>query len=386
MNTTRREFIGALTLAGLGANKVLAQEAKPAAPAQTTSARPQQPPPVHSPELHEDRTVTFRYRSANAKKVEVSGEWGGGNKAMTKDGENVWSVTLGPFEPELYGYSLVVDGLRVVDPSNTYTKPARSTSTSVLDIPGKPPLIHDWQDVPHGVVHTHDYVSKATGSLRRVQVYTPPGYGTTKRKVNYPVLYLLHGSGDNEMTWTALGRAHWITNNLLAQKKCVPMVIVMTNGHAVERRTDADRWRNVEMYEKELLESVIPLVESNYTVKTDAKHRGIIGLSMGGQQSLVVGIKNAEKFAWVGGMSSAVRDPDTTIGPILKQSGKLNKYLKVLWFACGIDDFLLNENRRFSAILDERGIRHGYKETPGNHSWPVWRKYLAEFLPMVFKE
>jgi enterochelin esterase-like enzyme len=380
MNTTRRKFLGALTLAGLGANTVLAQDTKP-----SPSARPPQPPPVVSPELHENRTVTFRYRSANAKKVEVTGEWGGGSKAMTKDGENVWSITLGPFEPELYGYSLVVDGLRVVDPSNTYTKPARTVSTSVLDIPGKPPLIHDWQDVPHGVVHTHDYVSKATGSLRRVQVYTPPGYGTTKKKVNYPVLYLLHGSGDNEMTWTSLGRAHWITDNLLAQKKCVPMVIVMTNGHAVERRSDADRWRNVEMYEKELLESVIPLVESTYTVKTDAKNRGIIGLSMGGQQSLVIGMKNAKQFAWVGGMSSAVRDPDTTIGPILKQPGQLNKYLKLLWFAVGIDDKLISENRKFSSILDERGIRHGYKETPGNHSWPVWRKYLAEFLPMVFK-
>jgi len=304
---------------------------------------------------------------------------------MTKDGENVWSVTLGPFEPELYGYSLVVDGLRIVDPANTYTKPARSVSTSVLDIPGQPPLIHDWQEVPHGTVHVHDYVSKATGSLRSVQVYTPPGYGTTKKKVNYPVLYLLHGSGDNEMTWTALGRAHWITDNLLAQKKCVPMVIVMTNGHAVERRSDADRWRNVEMYEKELLESVIPLVESTYTVKTDAKNRGVIGLSMGGQQSLVIGMKNAKQFAWVGGMSSAVRDPDTTVGPILKQPGQLNKYLKLLWFAVGIDDKLISENRKFSSILDERGIRHGYQETPGNHSWPVWRKYLAGFLPIVFK-
>lgn len=380
MHTTRRKFLGALTLAGLGANTVLGQEAKPAA-----AARPPQPPPVVSPELHEDRTVTFRYRSANAKKVEVTGEWGGGNKAMTKDGENVWSVTLGPFEPELYGYSLVVDGLRVVDPSNTYTKPARTVSTSVLDIPGKPPLIHDWQEVPHGTVHVHDFVSKATGSLRSVQVYTPPGYGTTKKKVNYPVLYLLHGSGDNEKTWTALGRAHWITDNLLAQKKCVPMVIVMTNGHAVERRTDADRMRNVEMYEKELLESVIPLVESTYTVKTDAKNRGIIGLSMGGQQSLVIGLKNAKQFAWVGGMSSAVRDPDTTIGPILKQPGQLNKYLKLLWFQCGIDDRLISDNRKFSSMLDERGIRHGYKETPGNHSWPVWRKYLAEYLPIVFK-
>ncbi|MGV3753797.1 MAG: alpha/beta hydrolase, partial [Verrucomicrobiota bacterium] len=146
-----------------------------------------------------------------------------------------------------------------------------------------------------------------------------------------------------------------------------------------------DRFRNVEVYEKDLLETVIPLVESTYAVKKDAENRSIIGLSMGGQQSLVIGVKHSDKFAWVGGMSSAVREPDATIGPILKQSGKLNKQLKLLWFQCGIDDFLLNENRTFSSILTERGIRHGYKETSGNHSWPVWRKYLAEYLPIVFK-
>jgi len=384
MNTTRREFLGALTLAGLGTTSVLAQTNNTAAPA-TTPARPPQPPPLVSPEIHEDRTVTFRYRSANAKKVEVSGEWSGGNKVMEKAADNVWSVTVGPLEPDLYGYGIVVDGLRVVDPSNTFTKPARSVNTSVLDIPSKPPSNQDWQDVPHGTVHQHQYVSKATGALRRVHIYTPPGYGTTKKKVNYPVLYLLHGSGDNDATWSSLGRANWIADNLLAQKKIVPMVIVMTDGHLVMRRVEGERNNNLEMYEKDLLESVIPLTEANYSVKTDAENRAIIGLSMGGQQSLVVGIKNSDKFAWVGGMSSAVRDPDATIGPVLKQQGQLNKRLKVLWFAVGIDDFLLNENRKFSSILDERGIRHGYKETPGNHSWPVWRKYLVEFLPMIFK-
>jgi enterochelin esterase-like enzyme len=384
MNTTRREFLGALTLASLGATSALAQNAAPAT-TPAAPARPQQPPPVVSPEIHEDRTVTFRYRSATAKKVEVSGEWGGGNKAMEKAADNVWSVTLGPLEPELYGYGIVVDGLRIVDGSNPFTKPARNVNTSVLDIPSKPPSNQDWQDVPHGTVHQHNYISKATGALRRVHVYTPPGYGTAKKRVNYPVLYLLHGSGDNDATWSTLGRANWIADNLLAQKKCVPMVIVMTDGHLVMRRTEAERNANLEMYEKDLLESVIPLVETNYTVKTDAENRAIIGLSMGGQQSLVIGLKQAAKFAWVGGMSSAVRDPDTTIGPILKQQGQLNKRLKVLWFAVGIDDFLLNENRKFSSMLDERGIRHGYKETPGNHSWPVWRKYLIEFLPMIFK-
>lgn len=377
MNTNRREFLGTLAMASFGATTALAQTTP--APATPAPARRPELPPITSPEVNADRTVTFRYRSATAQKVEVSGEWGGGNKPMTKGEGNIWSVTVGPLEPDLYGYGIVVDGLRVLDPSNTYTKPARSVNTSVLDIPSNPPSAQDWQDVPHGTVHQHNYVSKASGAVRRVHIYTPPGYGMTKKKVNYPVLYLLHGSGDNDATWTALGRAHWMADNLLAQKKCVPMVIVMTDGHV------GDRSRNLEFYEKDLLESVMPLVEANYTVKTEAENRGIIGLSMGGQQSLVIGLKHSDKFAWVGGMSSAVREPDTTIGPILKQSGKLNKQLKSLWFACGIDDFLLNENRKFSSILDERGIRHGYKETPGNHSWPVWRKYLAEYLPMVFK-
>ncbi|MGV3757217.1 MAG: esterase, partial [Verrucomicrobiota bacterium] len=204
MNTTRREFLGALTLAGLGATSALAQNTP--APAATAPARPQQPPPVHSPQVHEDRTVTFRYRSASAKKVEVSGDWGGGNKTMTKGEENVWSVTLGPLEPEVWGYGLVVDGLRVTDPANPNSKPARVVNTSELDIPAKPPLTHEWQDVPHGMVHRHQYMSKATGKLRSLHVYTPPGYGITKKKVNYPVLYLLHGSGDNDATWASYGR------------------------------------------------------------------------------------------------------------------------------------------------------------------------------------
>ncbi|MCD6051497.1 MAG: putative esterase [Verrucomicrobia bacterium] len=383
MNTSRREFIGALTLASLGTTSALAQTNSTTTPA-AAPARPQQPPPVTSPQVHEDGRVTIRYRSANAKKVEASGDWTGGNKALEPGEGNVWSVTFGPLPAEVYGYGLVVDGLRIADPANPLSKPSRTMNTSVLDIPGKPPLNHDWQDVPHGTVHQHQYISKATGAIRRVHVYTPPGYGTTKKKVNYPVLYLLHGSGDNDSTWVSFGRAPWIADNLIAQKKCVPMVIVMTDGHAVERRTDADRSRNIEMYEKDLLESVIPLTEANYTVKKDAENRAIIGLSMGGQQSLVVGIKHADKFAWVGGMSSAVREPDATIGAALKNAAQLNKRLKVLWFACGIDDFLLNDNRKFDSILNERGIRHGYKETPGNHSWPVWRKYLAEFLPMIF--
>lgn len=378
MNTNRREFLSLLSLASAGAATTALAQDKPA------PTRRKELPPVISPEVHSDRTVTFRLRAPKVSEVLISGEWGGGNKPLTRDKDGVWSVTLGPFEPELYGYSFVVDGLRILDPSNTAVKPMRSSTTSILDLPGNPPLLHDWQDVPHGVIHQHQYISKATKKLRRMHVYTPPGYGKKSRE-KFPVIYLFHGSGDNDATWTVLGRAHWIMENLLAQKKCKPAIMVMTDGHPVERKTDADRWRNVEVFEQDLLESVMPLVESTYAIKKDADSRAIVGLSMGGQQSLVIGLKNTDKFAWVGGMSSAVREPDTTIGPILKKAGTINHRLKLLWFAVGLDDKLINENRKFSVLLDERGIRHSYTETPGNHSWPVWRKYLAVFLPLLFK-
>lgn len=340
---------------------------------------------VVSPELESDRHVTFRLRATNATEVTVSGQFQKGAIPMKKDDAGVWSAKVGPVEPGVYEYSFSVDGVSMIDPGNRAIKPMRNPRTSILEIPGDPPLIHDFQDVPHGTVRMHWYQSKSLGKRRAMQVYTPPGY--EKSRTRYPTLYLFHGSGDNEATWVAHGFAHWILDNLIAQKRAKPMLIVMLDGHAAAPGgTPGDRNRNVEAFGSDLLEDVLPFIEENYRVRKDPENRAIIGLSMGGGQSLTIGLKHPELFAWVGGMSSSVPNAETTLGDVLANPEKTNDALKLLWFACGKDDFLLERNREFDRILTARGIRHEYHETAGDHSWPVWRIYLADFAPRVFQK
>jgi enterochelin esterase family protein len=343
--------------------------------------------PVVSPEVQADRKVTFRIRAPKATEVVLNGEWkGGGKLAMTKDEQGVWSITVGPLEPDLYGYSFAVDGMTVTDPSNSVLKPMRSPRTSVVDVPGDPPRLHDWQDVPHGTVRLHEYVSKSLGRRRLLRVYTPPGYDKDP-SATYPVLYLFHGSGDNEATWTAFGRAHLIADNLLAQGKAKAMIIVMTDGHAVAPGGPPEsRGKNVEAFGKDLLEDVMPLVESTYRTKADREQRAIVGLSMGGGQSLTVGLNHLDRFAWVGGFSSAIGNPETTLATALADPAATNAKLRLLWIACGKDDGLVKNAQTLSDVLKAKEIRHELKITEGNHSWPVWRKYLGEFLPLLFTE
>ena len=342
------------------------------------------PAPIVSPEVHPDRTVTFRLRALKAKDVSVNGEFG--KYSLTNDGNGVWSATIGPLAPDLYGYGFSVDDLAMIDPVNSWIKPMRSPTTSVLEVPGEQTRLYDFlPEVPHGSVRLHSYLSKSLQTVRRLQVYTPPGYDKGGK---FPVLYLFHGSGDNEGTWTALGRAQFIADNLLAQKKAKPMVIVMTDGHAViEPRPAAGgtgRNRNTEAFQRDLFEEVMPLVENNYRLRSGRENRAIIGLSMGGGQSLTIGLNHLDKFAWVGGMSSAVRNPETNLVTFFANPTAANKSLKLLWFGCGKDDFLLKENQHFDALLTEHGIKHEFKLSEGNHSWPVWRRYLVEFMPRLF--
>ncbi len=354
-----------------------------------TPVRPRNfPPPVISPEVHSDRTVTFRVRAPNAKEVKVSGEWPGGAKDLANDGAGLWSVTLGPLEPELYGYSFSIDGFQTLDPGNSSVKPMRSPRTSILDIPGDKP--HDFRPaIAHGAVRVHAYESKALNKRRGLYVYTPPDYDKQPSS-RYPVLYLFHGAGDNEATWIVLGRAHWILDNLLADGKVKPMIVVMTDGHAAPPSPPGGGAggfsRNIEVFEQDLLKDVIPFVEANYRIQPNAENRAIIGLSMGGGQSLTIGLTHPELFAWVGGMSSAVFNPEATLANALKDPQKTNERLKLLWFGCGQDDFLIKNNQQFSELLEKAGIKHTFRQSPGNHSWPVWRRYLAEFAPLPFKD
>lgn len=345
-----------------------------------TAPKAGQAPAVVSPEILADQRVTFRLRAPKASTVTVSGQFQKGPAALTRDESGLWSVTVGPVPAGVHEYSFNVDGVAMIDPGNRAIKPMRNPRTSILEIPGNPPLPHDFQDVPHGKVSMHWYPSKSLGRRRPMQVYTPPGYDANST-TRYPTLYLFHGSGDNEATWVAHGHAHWILDNLIAQKRAQPMIVVMLDGHAIAPGATTERNANTTAFERDLLEDAMPLVVANYRTREDASHRAIIGLSMGGGQSLTIGLKHPDRFAWVGGMSSAVRDGTNLIG----DGAALNQQLKLLWFACGKDDSLVKANQDFDAALKAKNVRHTYVETEGNHSWPVWRKYLAEFAPLIFQ-
>lgn len=345
--------------------------------------------PLSAQEVHPDRTVTLTYTAPNAREVLVSGDFG---KAppMTKDDKGVWSVTLGPLEPNIHSYNFNVDGKQVSDPLNNRSKPQRSGIANVFEIRGELPSVWDRQNVPHGVVHLHEYDSKAVGTTRRLRVYTPPGYENAK-DLRYPVLYLFHGSGDNEATWTDFGRAHVILDNLVATGKAKPMLIIMPDGHTMppvprdSPKAAEARNKNASNFEADLLTDVLPLIDSAYRTQPQRESRAIIGLSMGGNQSLIIGLNHPELFAWVGGMSSAIREPDTQLAPFFKDVATANERFKTIWFACGKDDFLIQDNQKLEAMLTEKKVKHTFIESAGAHAWPVWRRYLTEFAPLVFR-
>lgn len=338
---------------------------------------------VRSPETLADGRVTFRLRAPKAAQVDLNGQWPNGRAPLAKDSNGVWSVTVGPLEPGVWEYSFQVDGLGMIDPGNPQIKPMREPRTSILHLAGQPPRLHDFQDVPHGVVRAHTYRSKVLERLRELAVYTPPGYDQ-QPEAKYPVLYLQHGSGDNQATWTAHGKAHWILDNLLAQGKAKPMVVVMMDGHAAIGDRGAGPQNNTVLFERDLLEEVMPFIEKAYRVKNDPANRGIVGLSMGGGQSLTIGLNHLDRFAWVGGFSSSAPGREA-LANLLAKPEEANRQLKLLWVGCGKDDFLLKRNEEFIALLKEHNLRHTWHLSEGNHSWPVWRLYLAEFAPLLFQ-
>jgi enterochelin esterase-like enzyme len=339
--------------------------------------------PIRSPEVLPDRRVTFRLQAPRAAEVVLMGQWPGGRSAMAKDPEGIWGATVGPIEPGVWEYSFQVDGLTMVDPGNPAIKPMRQPRTSILHLPGQPPLVHDFQDVPHGAVHSHTYPSKSLGRPREMAVYTPPAYDR-EPAARFPALYLQHGSGDNQDTWTVHGKAHWILDNLIARGLAVPMVVVMLDGHAAAPGgAGAGGQDNTALFEHDLLEDAMPFVEARYRLRVEAGSRAIVGLSMGGGQALRIGLNHLDRFAWVGGFSSSAPSRDSLAGPLADPAATSGK-LRLLWIGCGKDDFLLRRNEEFVGLLREKGIRHDWHLTAGNHSWPVWRTYLAELAPRLF--
>jgi enterochelin esterase family protein len=357
------------------------------------TAQPKRAPLV-SPQVHDDGRVTFRLAAPKAEKVtlissEMTPVLKSSSTALAKiDGH--WEVTLGPLPPAIYDYSFNVDGVSLTDPSSPDVFGNRRGSRGFVEVPGPKghPRPYEWRDVPHGTVTIHWYDSKASGTRRRVHVYAPPGYGKELGR-KYPVLYLLHGSGDNDSHWMHIGRANVISDNLLADGKMTPMLIVMPDGHVRERPAgdvdDKTRLTIREAFEKDLLDHVIPLVESSYAVRTDAAGRAIAGLSMGSAQSLFVGLGHTDRFAWIGGFSGAIRREDPVVAALRSDVAKNNERLKLLWIGIGKEDVGLKANRDLDAALTDLGIRHEYRETEGAHRWSVWRAYLNDFLPRLFR-
>jgi enterochelin esterase-like enzyme len=351
-----------------------------------------QTPSLTSLQVHADNRVTFRFRDPNAKEVSLDLE-GAQLLTMQKDESGVWSVRTGPLEPDFYGYSFVADGVSLIDPSNPLIQPNLLNPQSVLHVPGPASLPWEINTVPHGAIHHHFYRSAVVGDDRDFYIYTPHLYNPVAKQT-YPVMYLLHGFSDDASAWTAVGRAHVILDNLIARGKAKPMIVVMPLGYGAPEivsggtaafRDASLRQQNFAKFRQALLNEVIPQVEASYRVSKGRDSRAIAGLSMGGSESLLTGLNNTDHFAWVGAFSSGGLSHDfNTEFPAL--DSKVNSHLRLLWIACGTEDRLLDLSREFHSWLKSKGIEYTNVETPGAHTWMVWRRNLADFVPLLFRK
>ena len=346
--------------------------------------------PQVSPEVHSDGSVSFRLRAPNAKEVYLARE-GAEQQAMQKDSEGVWSLTTTPLAPDYYGYSFVADGVRLIDPSNPLLTPNLLATENAVHVPGPLSLPWELNDVPHGEIHHHFYKSSVAEDERDYYVYTPSGYAGSGQRT-YPVLYLLHGYSDDASGWTAVGRAHVILDNLIAQGKAKPMIVVMPLGYGTMDflRLAWDAWNHTELrdvnfkkFSDALLTEVMPRVEGEYRVTKDRNARAIAGLSMGGSESLLTGLNHLDKFSWIGAFSSG-GIPEDFEKDFPSLDAKANQQLHVLWIACGTEDHLINVNRNLRGWLKTKSVNHADIETPGMHTWMVWRRNLAEFAQLLF--
>ncbi len=409
----------AVLLAALSATAAWAQN--PPAAGRAGAGRGGFAAPVRSPEVSEDRRITFRLRAPNAK--EVLATIGQQRIPMEKNEQGVWTGTTDAMEPDIYEYAFVVDGLRIPDPANGQMKTSfRAGGNTIVHVPG-PVSWEPAPNVPRGTLAHHFYHSAVVGDDRDYYVYTPPNYDRN-RKEPYPVLYLLHGLGDDASGWTGVGNAHVILDNLIAQGKAKPMIMVNTLGYgAPEMVSGGGRGgmggagvmeKNNEYFAKALLTEVIPQVEKAYNASKDRSQRAIAGLSMGGAESLFTGLNNIDKFAYVASFSGAFvmwssarpAAPPAGAAPAPGAGGrgggqrlddavfpktfpvldaKAASQLKLLWISCGTEDGLLGVNRQFKEYLKSKQIGFKELETPGAHTWTVWRHNLTELAPLLFQ-
>ena len=355
-------------------------------------------PAFTSPEVSAERAVTLRIFAPNAEAVRLSGDLAGPGKEFVKNDEGVWELKLDDVAPGAYRYQFDVDGVMTIDPKSGAASESNQNTWSLVYVPGSD--LFDTRDVPHGAVSEVTYRSTSLDRFRRMHVYTPPGY--EKGEGEFPVLYLLHGAMDCDDSWSTVGRAGFILDNLIADGKAKPMIVVMPAGHTGAFSFGGgggDSFtRQMEEFAKDFSADVRPYVEKNYRVKADPNSRAIAGLSMGGAQTLNVAFEAAAAgdFGYVGVYSSGVfgiaggfgGGPPSTewedSHAAALDSPELKEKLKLVWFGCGKEDFLLDTAKATVAMLEKHGLKVVYRETDGGHAWPNWRDDLAEFAPQLF--
>lgn len=360
---------------------------------------------IISPEINDNNSVTFRVMAPGANEVKISGDWMPyegwmpGSVMMDKDDKGIWTYTTGVLEPELYGYSFLIDGFRTTDPGNAFVSRDVATLTSTFIIGGGQADLYRVNDVPHGSVTRRWYDSPGNGMDRRITIYTPPGYEESQEK--YPVLYLLHGAGGDEEAWITLGRAAQIMDNLIAQGKAKPMIVVMPNGNISQEAAPGEGSAGFVKpqfmvpgtmdgtFEATFMD-IINFMENSYRVKDGKANRAIAGLSMGGFHSLhisrfypgtfdYVGLFSAAIMPWEGTTSKVYEDLDNTL-KLQKENG-----YRLYWIAIGKTDFLYRNVQEYKERLDSLGMPYVYRESEGGHIWRNWRIYLSEFVPQLFK-
>ncbi len=368
---------------------------------------------IISPEVNPDKSVTFRVQAPAADSVQITGDFlppvkmktqfgtfdAPGVANLVKDEKGVWTFTSQPLQSDLYLYNVIVDGFKTTDPNNVYMIRDVSSVFSVFIVGGGKGDLYTVNKVPHGSVTRRWYDSPGNGMSRRLTIYTPPGYEKSAEK--YPVLYLLHGMGGDEEAWIALGRTSQIMDNLIAQGKAKPMIVVMTNGNVVQEAAPGES--SLGFYKptmqldhtmdgkfEETFPDVIKFIESNYRVKADKSNRAIAGLSMGGYHSLHISRYYPNTFDYVGLFSAAIMPNENVQSKVYQnfdatlQTQMKNGY-KLYWIGIGKSDFLYKNVTDYRAKLDGMGMKYTYQETEGGHTWTNWRVYLSQFVPLLFK-
>lgn len=370
---------------------------------------------IVSPEIHEDHTVTFRLAAPNAGRVQVTGDFlpvqkiktqfgefdGPGVADLTRNGEGVWEfTTTASLAPELYSYTFLVDGLKITDPLNVHQLRDVASVTNVFLIDGGQADYYKINDVPHGTVSKVWYESPVLGSTRRLTVYTPAGYENGEG--DYPVFYLLHGMGGDENAWVELGRAAQVLDNMIASGEAEPMIVVMTNGNVDLQAAPGESSlgfqaptinlpRTMEGSFEQHFPDVVNFIDKTYRTKADKKNRAIAGLSMGGFHSLHISKQYPDMFDYIGLFSAAIMPDSKVNSPIYddfdaKLQTQFAKNPALYWIAIGDKDFLYQANADYRKMLDEKGYKYIYRESPDGHIWKNWRIYLTEFLPQLFKK